>query len=427
MAFILFGVLFVVLILGVPIGISMGMGVLAALTFGGTRVPSTIIVQRMFTALDNFPFMAVPFFILAGDLMQQGGISKRLLRFIHLICRRIPARLAIITTIASGFFGAISGSNPATVAAIGGIMIPEMKEVGYPEDSSAAVAAASGTLGVIIPPSISMITYSLVASVSISTMFIAGIMPGLLLALTIIVVSLILCGRYERGVQGKVSSKEILAAFFDAIWALLMPVIILGGIYGGIFTPTEAAAVACVYSFIISVYVYRDISYSDLPAIFTKSGISTAIVLFIVAVSSSFSWLMTSAGVPGQITRYLLTSFSSKYTLFLMMNLSLLFLGCFLETQSIILLMTPILLPLCVQLGMHPVALGLIIVVNTSIGMITPFMAVNLYVASSIAGVGIERITIKILPYLFALIAVLIFVTYFPQALMWIPTLVGAQ
>ena len=169
----------------------MGMGVLAALTFGGTRVPSTIIVQRMFTALDNFPFMAVPFFILAGDLMQQGGISKRLLRFIHLICRRIPARLAIITTIASGFFGAISGSNPATVAAIGGIMIPEMKEVGYPEDSSAAVAAASGTLGVIIPPSISMITYSLVASVSISTMFIAGIMPGLLLALTIIVVSLI--------------------------------------------------------------------------------------------------------------------------------------------------------------------------------------------------------------------------------------------
>ena len=381
----------------------------------------------MFTALDNFPFMAVPFFILAGDLMQQGGISKKLLRFIHLLCRWVPARLAIITTIASGFFGAISGSNPATVAAIGGIMVPEMKEVGYPSDTAAAVAAASGTLGVIIPPSISMITYSLVASVSIGTMFIGGILPGILLAVAIIVVSVLLCGRYEKRVQEDVSGKDLWNAFLDAIWAILMPVIILGGIYGGIFTPTEAAAVACVYSFIVSVYIYKDISYKHLPAIFTKSAISTAIVLFIVAVSASFSWLMTHAGVPGQITRYLLEAFSNKYVIFLMMNVSLLFLGCFLETQSIILLMTPILLPLCVQLGMHPVALGLIMVVNTSIGMVTPPMAVNLYVASSIAGISIERITVKILPYLFALIAVLIFVTYFPQVLMWIPNLVGAK
>ncbi|WP_028309679.1 TRAP transporter large permease [Desulfitibacter alkalitolerans] len=425
MALVLFGTLFFMLIINVPIGISMGMAVLAALTFVDTTTSSMIIAQRMFTAVDNFPFMAVPFFILAGDLMERGGISKRLINFAKALLGRLPASLSIITTTASAFFGAISGSNPATVAAIGGLMIPAMAKAGYPKDKAAAVAAASGTLGVVIPPSISMITYAVVASVSVGTMFIAGIVPGLLLACGIIFVSVLTCRKYEKGGADSTGTVPLFKALREAIWALLMPVIILGGIYGGVFTPTEAAAVSCVYAFFVSRFIYKELQYSELRGIFAKSATSTAIVLFIVAISSSFSWLMTSAGVPGQIASFMLDSFQNKYIIFIMINVSLLFLGCFLETQSIILLMTPILLPLAIQLGIHPIALGLIIIVNTSVGMITPPMAVNLFVASGISKVSIEQISKRIVPYFLVLVGILLMLTYFSEILMWLPNLLG--
>lgn len=302
-------------------------------------------------------------------------------------------------------------------------MIPEMQKAGYPAAKASAVAAAGGTLGVIIPPSISMITYALVASVSVGTMFIGGIVPGILLMTTMSVVVAISCRKYETNQHYHITWKSVLSAFIEAIWALIMPLIILGGIYGGVFTPTEAAAIACVYAFIVSKFIYKTLEYKDLPAIFSKSATSTALVLFIVAVSSSFSWLMTSSGVPGQITNFLLGSFSSKYLIFLMINVSLLFLGCFLETQSIILLMTPIVLPICVHLGMNPVALGLIMVINTSIGMITPPMAVNLYVASSISGVSIESISRNIIPLFLTLVFMIFLFTYCPGILMFLPNL----
>lgn len=423
MAFLLFGVLFILLFLGVPIGISMGMSVLTALFLGGVRIPAMVVAQRMFTAIDSFPFMAVPFFILAGDLMQRGGVSEKLIQFIRQVCFWIPAHLGVITVVASGFFGAISGSNPATVAAIGGIMIPEMQKAGYPAAKASAIAAAGGTLGVIIPPSISMITYALVASVSVGTMFVGGIVPGILLMIAMSILVGISCRKYEFDQNYEITWKSVLSAFIEAIWALIMPLIILGGIYGGIFTPTEAAAVACVYAFVVSKFVYKELEYKDLPAIFAKSATSTALVLFIVAVSSSFSWLMTSSGVPAQITKFLLGSFSSKYVIFLMVNASLLFLGCFLETQSIILLMTPIVLPICVHLGMDPIALGLIMIINTSIGMITPPMAVNLYVASSISGVSIESISRNIVPLFLVLTFMLFLFTYCPGILMFLPNM----
>ncbi|MDW7673903.1 MAG: TRAP transporter large permease [Bacillota bacterium] len=423
MAFILFGTLFLMLFLNVPIAVSMGVAVLLALTTSDTATSTMMITQRMFTAVDNFPFMAVPFFILAGDLMERGGISKRIISFAKALLGKLPASLAIITTAASAFFGAISGSNPATVAAIGGLMIPAMTKAGYPKERAAAVAAASGTLGVVIPPSISMITYAVVASVSVGTMFIAGIVPGIILALAIVFVSVITCRQYEQGSTQSLNARQFFGSFMDAFWALMMPVIILGGIYGGVFTPTEAAAVSCVYAFIVSKFIYKELQYSQLRDIFAKSATSTAIVLFIVAVSSSFSWLMTSAGVPAQISSFMLDSFQNKYVIFLMINVSLLFLGMFLETQSIILLMTPILLPLAAQLGMHPIALGLIIIVNTSVGMITPPMAVNLFVASGISKASIEEISRKIVPYFIALVAVLLFLTYFSDVLMWLPNI----
>ena len=415
------------LFFGIPIAISMGLGVLAALNFGDGRTPNVLIVQRMFTALDNFPFMAVPFFILAGDMMQSGGISARLIKFIKLILGRVPAKLSVISTVSSGFFGAISGSNPATVAAIGGIMIPEMKKSGYTSEKAAAIAAASGTLGVIIPPSISMVTYSLIASVSIGTMFIGGIVPGVFLGLAMVIVSMLTCYKLEKKDVEKVSAAELLRAFWDAIAALFMPVIILGGIYFQFCTPTEAAAVACMYAFVISSLVYRELPFKDLPAVFAKASLSTAIVLLVVALSSPFSWLMTSAGIPGKITSTMLAVFENKYAILLMMNAALLFLGCFLETQSIILLMTPILLPLARQFGLDPIALGLIIIINTSIGMITPPMAVNLYVASSISGSSIEAISRRIVPYFLTLVCMLFLFTYVPEILMWLPNMLGGK
>lgn len=413
------------LFFGIPIAISMGLAVLAALNFGDGHTPNFLIVQRMFASLDNFPFMAIPFFILAGDMMQCGGISARLIAFIKLCLRKVPARLSVISTVGSGFFGAISGSNPATVAAIGGIMIPEMKKSGYSPAQAAAIAAASGTLGVIIPPSISMVTYSLIASVSIGTMFIGGIVPGLLLGLAMVTVSIITCYKIEKKETEKISISEFYFSFRDAISALLMPVIILGGIYGKFCTPTEAAALACVYAFVISCLVYRELPFKNLPAVFIKSATSTAIVLLVVALSAPFSWLMTSAGIPGKITTTLLSVFENKYAILFMMNAALLFLGCFLETQSIILLMTPILLPLARSFGIDPIALGLIIVVNTSIGMITPPMAVNLYVASSISGSSIEAISRQIVPYFLTLVGMMLLFTYVPDILMWLPRLTG--
>lgn len=421
MALTLFGVLLIALVLGIPIAISLGVAVLVAMLTQDTHTSLVMIAQRMFTSVDSFPFMAVPFFILAGNLMEKGGISKRIINFATVFLHKLPASLSVITTAASAFFGAISGSNPATVAAIGGLMVPEMIKKGYPRENAGAVAAASGTLGVIIPPSISMVTYGVTASVAISELFIGGIVPGLLLALGLMVVGVILNKDYEIKENTSYTLKDVFAIFVDAIWALLMPLIILGGIYGGVFTPTEASAVACLYAFLVSKFVYRELQWSDLKDIFAQSATSAALVMFVITLSAPFSWLMTSANVPTTLAQTILEVFESKYVILLLINLILLFLGMFLETQSIILLMTPMLLPLAVQVGLDPLALGLIIVLNTSIGMITPPMAVNLFVASTISKVSIEQLSKKVLPYLVVEIAILLLLTYNSGILTWLP------
>jgi C4-dicarboxylate transporter DctM subunit len=382
----------------------------------------------MFTSLDNFGFMAIPFFIFAGNLMSKGGISNRLIRFGEILLRRKRAAVANITTGASMFFGAISGSNPATVAAIGGITIPYMKKKGYPGGLAGAVAASSGTLGVIIPPSIPMVTYAVTANVSVGTMFISGVVPGVLLALALMQVNRFLCTKYEPADKDapRLTVKEFLVALRDATLALIMPLIILGGIYGGIFTPTEAGAVACFYAFIISMFVYKELKISDLYELFVKSAKNAAIILFVISLSAPFGWFMTNQGMPGQIARAILGAFSSKFMILFLINVVLLIMGLFLETQAIILLITPILLAIAVPLGMSPVVLGIIIVINTSIGMITPPMAVNLFVASSIAQERIEEITKYIIPYLLVEIVVLLIFTYIPQVITFVPKLLGA-
>lgn len=423
----LFLFLAIFLVIGVPIGMSLGLAVVLGLVFGDLNTPIMVVVQRMFTALDSFPLMAVPFFILSGDLMSEGGISKRLINLAKRVFGKLPSSMSIITTASSAFFGALSGSNPATVAAIGGIMIPEMEKSGYKKENAAANAAASGTLGVIIPPSISMVTYGVTASVSIGTMFIAGVVPGLLLAATIIFVGIVINAKYEKNYEEEDTSKRLLKSFLEAIPAILTPVIILGGIYSGIFTPTEAAAVSVIYATLVALFVYKEITFKDLPEALARSAQSTALILFIVACSAPFTWVITSANVPELLTNSVLGITQNKFLILLLVNAILLFLGMFLETQSIILLMTPILYPLLVtQLGVNPVSLGIILIINTSIGMITPPMAVNLYVACGIADIDIAQISKAILPYLFSLLAILILITYVDGIILWLPTLLGA-
>lgn len=410
----LFGSLFLLLFLGVPIGTSLG--VAAAVTMYATDNLQYLnaVVTRLFTQVDNFVLMAIPFFILAGNIMAEGGISKRLIAFFEIVLKAIPGRLAVISVVASAFFGAISGSNPATVAAIGGITAPRMLEKGYPKDKVAAIAASAGTLGVVIPPSIPMVTYAVTADQSILSMFKAGWIPGIMLAVALSITNIVTCHEFDSVDRTKYSAKDYLVRFKDALLALLMPVIILGGIYAGIFTPTESASVACIYALIVSAVVYHELSIKILYKIFLESAVSAACVLFVVAMSAPFAWFMTSENIPNIICNAALELFSNKYVMLLVINFILLFLGCFLETQSIILLVTPILLPLCSFLGISPVALGLIIIVNTSIGMITPPMAVNLFVAAGITKSSIGGVSKKIILYLIIEFAVLLLYTYIP-------------
>ena len=411
---VLFGILFILLFLGVPIAICLGIAAALTMALTGNMQYLAAVPTRMFTQLDNTTLMAVPFFILAGNIMAEGGISDRLIGFFELLLKRLPGRLACISVVASGFFGAISGSNPATVAAIGGITAPRMIQKGYPPEKAAAIAASSGTLGVVIPPSIPMVTYAVTASVSIISMFEAGWVPGIMLIVGLCIANAIMCKKYDSVDTTKYPAKTYLIRFQDAFLALLMPVIILGGVYGGIFTPPESAGVACIYALIVSCFVFRELNLKQLYKIFKDSCISSAVVLFVVGMSAPFAWFMTSENIPTMISTAVMSTFHNKFVILLAMNLLLLFLGCFLETQSIILLVTPILLPMATALGVSPVALGLIIIVNTSIGMITPPMAVNLFVATGICKTTVGAVSKKIIPYLLLEFGILLLYTYIP-------------
>ncbi len=429
-ALVLFAVLFATLFIGVPIALCLLSASYVALALFEPRTNLMVLVQRMFVGSDNYVFMAVPFFMLAGELMLKGGISDRLVNFARVAFWWMPATLANVTTVASAFFGAISGSNPATVSAIGGTMIPSMTREGYPKDVAAAVAAASGTLGVVIPPSIPMVVYGITASVSVPKLFIGGIVPGVILAVLICLVNVVMTSRHAAppsAVRDEMRANGVtfFGALRDAIWALLMPVIILGGIYGGLFTPTEAAVVSAFYAALVGAFVYRKLRWSQLPDIFGKAALSTGMILLVIAACAPFAWFMTSKGIPTAISAWVLAAIESKLLLIMAMNVILLFLGCFLDTSVIILLVTPIFLPIAVSAGVGTIALGLIMVINTSVGMITPPMAVNLYIATRISGCTIEQIAKRILPFLAVETAFVLVISNFPALLEWLPDLIG--
>lgn len=418
----LFGTLFVCLLIGVPIAISLGVSALVAIYFGST-LPLGIITQKAFTSLDSFPLLAIPFFMLAGILMGKGGVSKRLLNLANAMVGWMTGGLSMVTIVACMFFAAISGSGPATVAAIGGFMIPAMIARRYEGGFAAAVAAAAGSIGVIIPPSIPFVLYGVIGSVSVGSMFLAGILPGLLIGIALMLTAYIIARikGYKPVEQTKFEFKDVLKAFFDAKWALLIPVIILGGIYGGIFSPTEAAVVAVVYALIIGVFVYKELSWPDVYQAFREAVVINATTMIIIGLSVSFAYFMTLEQIPNDISTYLTDLSTNPFVILLAINLLLLIVGMFIDTISALVVLTPILLPIVTAVGVDPIHFGVILVANLAIGFITPPLGVNLFVASSVGNVRFEKITWGILPFLLTMIICLLVITYFPPLSMWLP------
>ncbi len=370
--------------------------------------------------------MAIPFFILSGALMEGGGLSKRLVNFFDSLVGHFTGGLAIVTVVTCMFFGAISGSAPATVAAVGTIMVPTMVEKGYDKRFSIALIAASGCLGTIIPPSIPMVMYGVATGASISTMFSAGIVPGVVCGLMLIVLSVFVCKK--KGFVGngqKFSFKRVFLELKDAIWAIFVPVIILGGIYGGFFTPTEAAVVATVYSLIVGIFVYKELKLKTIFERFASSANTTGTILIIVGVGTILGRVLTLEGVPTLIADGMLGFSTNKWVLLLLVNILLLICGCVLETTSAILILSPILYPVMQAVGVDLIHFGIMMVVNLSIGFITPPVGVNLFVACGIGNIKFEELVKRIIPFLLALLVGLLLVVVFPNISLLIPKLSG--
>lgn len=412
---VLFGGFALLLFLSVPIGIALGLATLATIMFSGS-LPLEFLAKELVTSVDSFPLMAVPFFILAGEIMGKGGISERLFSVANAMVGNKTGGFAIATIITCMFFAAISGSGPATVAAIGGIMIPAMVRQGYDKKFAAAVVAAAGSIGVIIPPSIPMVMYGVTGNVSIGDLFISGIVPGILVGLAMIVWAWYYSKKMGyKGLDEKTSFKKILKASWDAKWAILIPVIILGGIYGGIFTPTEAAVVAVVYGLFAATVLYRELKIKDLPKVIYDSALTTATVLIIVGAANAFGRLLTIEQIPNQIAGWLMSISTNPTVIILLITVLLLIVGMFMDTLAAIIILTPILLPIVVQIGYDPVHFGILMVVNLAIGFFTPPVGVNLFVASGISGVPMEKLSKAVIPFLVAMLITLLFVTFVPQ------------
>lgn len=422
MSTVLFGVFVLMVALNVPIAASLGLAAIAAIVFSQS-VPLIVVGQKLFASIDSFPLMAIPFFMIAGNLMERGGISRRLITFANTMLGSFTGGLALVGILASMFFAAISGSSPATVAAIGSIMIPAMVRNGYSKEFATATQASAGFIGVIIPPSIPMVTFGVVTGTSIGGLFMAGFTPGLLFGLLLMVVAYFVSAKHRYVGEKKSSFAEMLAAFKESILALLMPIIILGGIYGGIFTPTEAANVAVVYGLVVGLFIYRELTWKDLPEILKSSAISSAMVMLIIATASAFGLILTREAIPAQIAELFLGLTSNPLVLLLLINLMLLVVGTFMETNAAIIILAPIFFPVIQQLGIDPVHFGIIMVANLAIGMITPPLGVNLFVACGISKLTIEQLVKANWKYLFVSLLGLALITAFPWLSLWLPKL----
>ncbi|WP_339935280.1 TRAP transporter large permease [Vreelandella glaciei] len=422
MAIMLFLLLLGFFLVGVPIAFSLGLAS-AVTVWHGDLMPMLIVTQQLIGSVNSFPLMAIPFFILAGSLMQYGGISERLVNFSNTLVGGMTGGLAMVAIVTSLFFAAISGSGAATTAAIGSILIPAMMAKGYPGSYAASNQAAAGALGVIIPPSIPLILYAIAANVSVGDMFIAGILPGILVTISLLIFAYIFARKNGIGGNQKSTPKEMLLAARKALLAVLMPVIILGGIYGGITTPTEAAVIAVAYSFIIGFVVYREIKLRDLMRILQESAVTTAVVLSIIAAAGLYGRILQSLRVPTMVSDFVLSTIGSPLAFIIMANALLLFVGMFIEAAAAILIFVPILLPIAISFGFDPVHFGIIMVVNLAMGMFTPPVGLNLFVASQISNIGVARLTSAILPFVAIVLVNVLIISLIPALSTWLPSL----
>lgn len=419
---------FVALLLSnVPIGVAIGTASLAAVFANGGMASSEMIVaDRMVNGVSSFSLLAIPFFVLSGILMGRGGMARRLIDFANALVGRYPGGLSYVNTLTCMMFGSISGSATAAVSSVGGFMLPEMTRNGYDRDFSVAVTTAAATTGLIIPPSNIMIVYAVACgSVSIAAIFIAGVIPGIVMGLCIMAVCLIHAIRKGDKGGAKCSRRQIWTAFRRAFLSLFLMVVIIGGILGGIFTATEAAAVAVAYSLILAMAVYREVKWRDLPDILRQTGVTTAVVMLLIAVSSSMSWIMTIANIPQTISSALVAVSENRFVLLLIINLLLLAVGTFMDMTPAVLIFTPIFLPVARQLGMSDIQFGIMMIANLCIGLCTPPVGSCLFLGCGIGKTSIANVTKPMIPFFIAMIVAVLLITFIPALSMWLPGIAG--
>lgn len=424
-AFILLATLAVLLAVGMPVAFAVGLSAVAGALW--IDLPLEALMIQITSGVNKFTLLAIPFFILAGAIMAEGGIARRLVNFAYLFVGFVRGGLSLVNIVASTFFGAISGSSVADTASIGSVMIPEMEKKGYPRDYAAAVTASGSVQAILIPPSHNSVIYSLAAggTVSIATLFIAGVLPGLLLGMCLMGLCLVFARKrgYPKG--ERIPMKQALKIFFDALWGLMTVVIILGGILTGVFTATESAAVACVWAFFVTMFIYRDYKWSELPKLLCRTVKTVTIVMILIGFAAAFGAVMTYMQLPTRITEFFTSLSDNKYVILIYLNIMLLFIGTLMDMAPIILILTPVLLPVTTHLGIDPVHFGMIMMVNLGIGLITPPVGSVLFVASAVSKQKIEAVVRSMLPFYAMLLIVLAIVTYIPAISLWLPRMLG--
>ena len=413
-----------ILILATGASIGVGLALSSAIVlYSIIDMPLIVVVQRMFTSVDSFSFMAVPFFMLAGAFMSAGGVTKRIVDFSMALVGALAGGLALVVAVAGMFFAALSGSSAATTAAIGSAMIDEMEKRGYPRSFAAAVVASGGTVGIVIPPSITMVVYGSIANTSIADLFLGGFAPGILMGLSMCLVSWIIAKKQGYKGEGQFSIMRALRSFRECFWALMMPVIILGGIYGGIFTPTEAAAVAAVYGALVGFFVYKELTFKDIPKTLLSAAYNTTMIMFVVGAANVFGWILTNAQVPHALAQNFTHLTNSPIVFLMLVNVLLLFIGTLINASAAVVILTPILLPVALSMGIDPMFFGVLMVVNLAIGCITPPVGLDLFIVSSITGISIDKVTAKVMPYLLILLVDLVILTYIPSIITFLPNM----